>query len=106
MIRHNALRASLLAGLLAGLVALPAVAQQQAASGLGQSGLGQLLPQAKNVSAAPGWRVYVFVQDRVKYIQAKTWSARYAPRWPRRTVIFWCCLWVSMRHACPRRISR
>ena len=68
MIRHNVLRAPLLAGLIAGIVALPAMAQQTGTSQQ-QSGLGQSWPQAKNVSAAPGWRVYVFVQDEVKYIQ-------------------------------------
>jgi hypothetical protein len=64
MIRHNVLRAPLLAGLIAGIVALPAMAQQTGTSQQ-QSGLGQSWPQAKNVSAAPGWRVYVFVQDEV-----------------------------------------
>ena len=70
MIRHNVLRIPLLAGLIAGTVALPAMAQQQTGVSQQQSGFGQSWPQAKNVSAAPGWRVYVFVQDGVKYIQA------------------------------------
>ena len=69
MIRHNVLRIPLLAGLIAGIVALPAMAQQQTGVSQQQSGFGQSWPQAKNVSAAPGWRVYVFVQDEVKYIQ-------------------------------------
>ena len=70
MIRPNVLRIPLLAGLIAGIVALPAMAQQQTGVSQQQSGFGQSWPQAKNVSAAPGWRVYVFVQDGVKYIQA------------------------------------
>ena len=69
MIRHKVLRIPLLAGLIAGTVALPAMAQQQTGVSQQQSGFGQSWPQAKNVSAAPGWRVYVFVQDGVKYIQ-------------------------------------
>jgi hypothetical protein len=69
MIRHNARRASLLVGLIASIVALPAMAQPQAGAIQPPPTLGQSWPQMTNVSAAPGWRVYVFVQDKVKYIQ-------------------------------------
>jgi hypothetical protein len=69
MIRHNARRASLLVGLIASIAALPAIAQRQAGASQPQPSLGQSWPQMTNVSAAPGWRVYVFVQDKVKYIQ-------------------------------------
>jgi hypothetical protein len=69
MIRHSARRASLLLGLIAGIVALPAMAQAQAGASQPQPTLGQSWPRMADVSAAPGWHVYVFVQDKVKYIQ-------------------------------------
>lgn len=74
MTRHNASRAPLLAGLIASIVALPALSQTQAGvnqqqSAPAQASLGQSWPQAQNLSVAPGWRVYVFVLNGVKYIQ-------------------------------------
>ncbi|WP_458069864.1 hypothetical protein [Rhodanobacter sp. BL-MT-08] len=69
MIRNHAQCASLLVGLIAGIVALPAMAQPQTAPSQPPPSLGQSWPQMANVSAAPGWRVYAFVRDKVKYIQ-------------------------------------
>ena len=69
MIRHSAQRASLLVGLITGIVALPCMAQGQAGAPQPPPSLGQSWPQMTNVSAAPGWRVYAFVRDKVKYIQ-------------------------------------
>jgi hypothetical protein len=56
-------RRMLLAGLLAGACAAPAMAQQA------DNGLGQAWPQATDVSASPNWHVYVFPKDGIKYIQ-------------------------------------
>ena len=69
MIRHSARRTSLLVGLITGIVALPCMAQGQAGAPQPPPSLGQSWPQMTNVSAAPGWRVYAFVRDKVKYIQ-------------------------------------
>lgn len=53
-----------LVGLLAVVATMPALAQQS-------TGLGQSFPSnAHNVSLSPGWRVYTFARDGVKYIQA------------------------------------
>ncbi len=56
-------RRILLAGLLAGACAPPALAQQAG------DGLGQSWPQAADASASPNWHVYVFPKDGIKYIQ-------------------------------------
>ena len=54
---------------LAGLLAIGLCGAVQAAAPVASNGLGQAWPQAKNASAAPGWKVYVFVSSGVKYIQ-------------------------------------